>query len=249
MTDDHPHTQSLEQSNDHRPDALSEIAVRGHKRRRENASREQKSDLRRRSRQNVWRSWRYRRRLLTSMLPLKHLSGGLAMFFIILGVPLLWVALFGWLEVLPPSMHTWLVPLFLAMPLNLFLAAWGYARLRLHFEQAWCERHPFPLTGYPNILGGKAFSVVEVQIQFKENTPDKSLLRDLVAAARMDTTLRKLQGRHAMIVVAFRKGSKFDGQRAWLRSWTRHFVSSILLPLHREYPIKNIQFPEPSYGD
>jgi hypothetical protein len=224
---------------DRRRKELSEIARAGRDKIQERASKQQAREAKDQRRQAAIRHRRYRRRLLASMLPLAPLSG-VHYILIIIMIPFAMVPLFTALQ---------LAAVYLTCGIALLLPmTWIYARWKLTREQAWVGTLPFPLKRYPDILGGKAYKNVEIDLVFAGKAVSPELLSELVAAAPLPTTLLGMQGSQAEIRVTFRKGSKFDGQRAWLRVWTRHFIHRVLIPLHEEYPIDYVRFPEPYKG-
>ena len=231
---------------DKNQDELSGIASDGHKKMRARVSEQQAREDKQKRRHAAWGHLRYRSRLVASMLPISYLSGFPTFFVIILFVIMMCLGL-GAMETMVLGQITsfCLLCVFLSLP----LWVWLYARRRVTREQAWVESLPFRLEKYPHILGGKSYKTVELDLQFSETSPSQQLLGDLVAAAKVPTRLLSMEGSQAEIEVTFRRGSKIDEQRAWLRGWTHQFVASVLIPLHRQYPVEFVRFPEPYGGD
>lgn len=216
---------------------LSELAKEGRGKRAAQSSAKKKSLSAQQNKAAKENARRYRWRLLKSMLPLTHFSGVRSL-LLIMGGPLLLVGV----SVLATL---WLPPLLLGV-LLILVGLLPYTNWRSRQEAAWASTRPFSVLGYPDILGGKSFTTVELELRFRDEPPPHALLRDVVAAARWNTSVSSLKNNVATISVQFSAGSKFDEQRAWLRSWSRGFIDTLLVELHNEYPVESLRFPAPS---
>lgn len=112
-----------------------------------------------------------------------------------------------------------------------------------HRRMAWRDSLPFELAKYPAVHSWKAFAWMTMIIDFEDKPEDVTFLSDVLGRAIYPTKMEPdLTEHYGMPVIEVEKkgASKTDLSRPWLDLWIRDTVDRLLVPLHREHPIRRL---------